>query len=109
VSVAVAQVLQGVPDPSQLRLAEKDGHTVITLGSRALFSFCADDLGMRNVALVTLTDLGFAGKDVAAVMGLTPQHVSVVRGRVRDEGAAGLVRDRGRPKVTGQVFGPLRV
>ncbi|HWS57452.1 MAG TPA: hypothetical protein VN257_02855, partial [Actinotalea sp.] len=71
---------------------------VITVGSRALFSFAAGDLGMRNVALVTLTDLGFAGKDVAVVMGLTPQHISVVRGRVRDEGTAGLVRERGRPK-----------
>ena len=97
-SVAIAQVLEGVPDPAQLRLAENDGRTVITVGSRVLVSFASGDLGMRNVALVTLTDLGFQGKDVAAVMGLTPQHVSAVRGRVRDEGAAGLVRERGRPK-----------
>lgn len=109
-SVAVAQVLQGVPDPSQLRLGQVGGRTVITVGSRVLFSFAAEDLGMRNVALVTLTDLGFAGKDVAAVMGLTPQHVSAVRGRVRDQGAAGLVGQRGRPKkVTPALVEQARV
>ena len=97
-SVAVAQVLEGVPDASRLRLVEVDGRRVVMLGARALFAFDAGDLGMRNVAVVALTEMRFRGQDVAAVFGLTATYVSEWRGRARDEGSAGLVRDRGRPR-----------
>ncbi len=97
-SVAVAQVLEGVPDASRLRLVEVDGRRVVMLGARALFAFEAGDLGMRNLAVVALTEMRFAGQDVAALFGLTPTYVSKLRGRARDEGSAGLVRERGRPK-----------
>jgi len=98
VSVAVAQVLEGVPDVSRLRLVEVDGRRVVMLGARALFAFDAGDLGMRNVAVVALTEMRFPGRDVAALFGLTATYVSELRGRARDEGSAGLVRDRGRPR-----------
>jgi len=98
VSVAVAQVLEGVPEASRLRLVEVDGRRVVMLGTRALFAFDAGDLGMRNVAVVALTEMRFRGADVAALFSLTPTYVSELRGRVRDEGSAGLVRDRGRPR-----------
>jgi hypothetical protein len=39
VSVAVGQVLEGVPDASCLRLVEVDGRRVVMLGARALFAF----------------------------------------------------------------------
>ncbi len=97
-SVAVAQVLEGVPDVSRLRLVEVDGRRVVMLGARALFAFDAGDLGMRNVAVVALTEMRFPGRDVAALFGLTATYVSELRGRARDEGSAGLVRDRGRPR-----------
>jgi hypothetical protein len=75
------------------------------VGSRMVFAYDTADTGMRNIAVVTLTQLKFEGKDVAAVMGLTPVYVSMLRGRARAEGSAGLVRDRGRrAKLTrGQV------
>lgn len=55
-----------------------------------------DDLGMRNLAIVGLTNAGFSCNDVAACFGLTPQYISMLRGRARDRGSEGLVRPRGR-------------
>ncbi len=96
-SVAVAQVLEGMPDPEHLHKIDIDDQVVIMVGSRVLFCFLATDLGMRNLAIVTLTELGFSGAAVAALLGLSPVYVSRVRGWARDQGSAGLVRERGRP------------
>jgi len=103
VSVAVAQVLEGMPDPAHLRRAEDGGHVMILVGSRVLFEFAAHDTGMRNLAAVTLTELRFPVGRVAALMGLTPGYLSTLRGRARDHGSAGLVKEMGRPnKLTGR-------
>jgi hypothetical protein len=96
-SVAVEQIFEGMPDPAHLRRIDTGGHVMIMVGDRLVFEYDGADTGMRNIAVVTLTQLRFASKDVAAVMGLTPVYVSMLRGRARDEGSAGLVRDRGRP------------
>ena len=96
-SVAVAQVLEGMPDPEHLHKIDIADQVVIMVGSRVLFCFPATDLGMRNLAIVTLTELRFSGVAVAALLGLSPVYVSRVRGWARDHGSAGLVRDRGRP------------
>ena len=109
-SVAAAQVLEGMPEPAHLHRVDSDGQTVIMVGDRVLFCFAATDIGMRNLAVVTLTGLKFAGREVAAVMGLTPVYVSMLRGRARDRGSLGLVRDRGRPtKLTGPQIAQARV
>jgi len=55
-----------------------------------------DDLGMRNLAIVGLTNARFSCNDVAACFELTPQYISMLRGRARDRGSEGLVRPRGR-------------
>jgi hypothetical protein len=96
-SIAVMQVLEGMPRPEHLHKIDIDGEVVIMVGARVLFCFPATDLGMRNLAIVTLTELGFSGVAVGAVLGLSPVYVSRVRGWARDSGSAGLVRDRGRP------------
>ena len=65
---------------------------------------------MRNVVVVMLTELGFTGVRVAEVMGLTPEYVSMLRGRARREGSAGLVRMRGRrPKLSPAQVARARV
>lgn len=66
-------------------------------GNVALAAYGDDDTGLRNMAVVTLTRLGFTGRRVAQVVGLTPEYVSELRGQERREGSAGLVRGRGRP------------
>src|SRR6266508_2678561 len=89
--------MEGVPEPRDLRVSVCDGWTLVTVGCRVVADYRSDDVGMRNVVVVMLTELGFAGVRVAEVMGLTPEYVSTLRGRARREGSAGLVRARGRP------------
>jgi hypothetical protein len=82
-----------------------EGQTAVSFGDKVLFCFACDDVGMRNMAVVALTDAGVQGKQVAAAFGLSAEYVSILRGRARTDGSAGLVRRRGRPpKLTaGQV------
>ncbi len=75
----------------------------MTLGRAVVYRYEADDIGMRNLAIVALTDAGRRVDEVAAVFGLTATYVSMLRGRARRDGSAGLVRRRGRPpKLTGR-------
>lgn len=86
-----------MPDPEVLRRVDSDGQSVILLGAQVLFSYEGTDVRMRNVAVVAVTDAGVACRRAAEVFELTPQYVSMLRGRARAQGSAGLVRRRGRP------------
>ena len=98
---ATQMILAGMPEPMDLRRTAQDGQNVITVGDRVLACYHDGDLASRNVAVVMLRELGFSGERVAQVVGLTPVHVSNLRGRARREGLAGLVRVRGRrPALT---------
>jgi Transposase protein len=90
-----------LPEPSLLRLVSSEGQTVVSFGDKVLLCFAGDDVGMRNMAVVSLTDAGVQGKQVAAVFGLSAEYVSILRGRARSDGSAGLVRRRGRPPKLG--------
>src|SRR5260221_10025919 len=98
---AVAAILDGMPDPADLHVHEHDGEVWVLAGSRVLASWRAGDSAMRNMTAVVLTGLGFAGKDVAAALGLSTVYVSMLRSRARSEGSAGLARRRGRPASAG--------
>ncbi len=74
-----------MPDPRDLRCAEHDGMTSICAGSALL------------VAVAVLRQLGFGGRMVAALMGLTENYVATLHNRVLREATPGLVRERGRP------------
>jgi hypothetical protein len=102
-SAAVAAILGGMPNPADLHVHDDGGQVAVMAGNRVLACYPAADAGMRNMTVVTLTQLGFAGKDVAAVMGLTPVYVSMLRSRAREQGSAGLVRERGRPAKLGRA------
>src|SRR6266851_8007756 len=92
VSAAVAAILVGMPEPSDLRLYRADGQCVITAGSVVLLAYGESDVVMRNLAISALRRLGFTGRRVAAVMGLTENYVATLHaGAVRD-GSAALVR-----------------
>jgi len=97
VEAAVAQMLEGMPGPADLRRFEHGGQEIIAVGSRVLFCYPAADAGMRKMAVVTLTGLGFKVGLVAQVMGLRREYVSRLRTAAAAEGSAGLVRPRGRP------------
>jgi hypothetical protein len=89
--------LEGMPEPAVLRLHTSDGQVLVTWGRVLVYRYEADDIGMRNLAIVALTDAGRRVDEVAAVFGLTATYVSILRGRARTHGSVGLVARRGRP------------
>src|SRR5262245_58946094 len=95
---AAAAILDGMPDPRDLRRAEHDGTTYISAGSALLSCYPSGDAGMRNVAVAVLRQLGFPGLAVAAVTGLTENYVATLHNRALREGLPGLVRNSGRPR-----------
>src|SRR5450756_2279468 len=101
VGVAVQAMLGGMPSPRDLHRVEVDGQVLITVGSAVLFSYDAADSGLGNLAAVTLPEMGFTGRRVAQVLGITEVYVSMLRTRARAEGSAGLMHRRGRPAAWG--------
>lgn len=89
--------LEGMPEPDQLRLLVSDGQVLVTCGRRLVYRYDEGDTGMRNLAIVALTDAGHRVDEVAGMFGLTATYVSMLRGRARTQGSTGLVRRRGRP------------
>jgi len=88
----------GMPESADLRTFVHDGRTAVMVGSRVLAVYDNGDLAMRNMVLVVLTELGFRGVRVAEVFGLTPEHLSTLRGNARRHGSTSLVpQRRGRP------------
>ena len=102
-SAAAAAILEGMPDPRDLHRLDSGGETAIFAGRVELFRFAEDDTAMRHVAAAALRQLGFAGQDVAAVLGLTPSYVATLHQRALREGTAGLVRAPGRPRETDEA------
>ena len=87
-----------MPEPVVLARMVCDGWCLVSVGRSLVYRFDVDDIGMRNLAIVALTDAGRRIGEVAALFGLTPTYVSMLRGRARVQGSAGLVRRRGRPR-----------
>src|SRR6266404_5898881 len=94
-SAAVAAILEGMPEPRDLRMHQADGRCVISAGSVVLFEYGAADTAMRNIALATLRQLGFRGRVVAAVLGLTENYVSTLHNAAMRDGSAALI---GQPR-----------
>jgi len=89
--------LEGMPESAVLRVLSSAGQTMVAFGRVLVYRYDSDDLGMRNLAIVALTDAKQPVKDVAAAFGMTATYVSILRSRARAQGSAGLVRPRGRP------------
>src|SRR6266851_2346244 len=94
-SAAVAAILEGMPEPRELRMHEAGGRCVITAGSVVLFDYDAGDTAMRNMALAALRQLKFPGRAVAAVLGLSEAYVATLHSAARREGSAALI---GQPR-----------
>ena len=76
-------------------MRQADGRCVISAGLVVLFEYDAADTAMRNIALATLRQLGFRGRVVAAVLGLTENYVSTLHNAAMREGSAALI---GQPR-----------
>src|SRR5674476_1415444 len=99
-------MLVGMPAPRHLHRVEVDGQVLICVGATVMFSYDAGDSGLRNLAAVTLPEMGFTGRRVADVLGITEEYVSMRRARARAEGSAGLMRRRGRPAARADASAP---
>src|SRR5450756_1047808 len=97
-------MLVGMPAPRDLHRSEVDGQVFVAVGATVLFSYAAADAGLRNLAAVTLPELGFTGRRAAHVLGITEEYVSMLRTRARAEGSAGLMHRRGRPAAWGPAI-----
>lgn len=100
-SLAVQTMLAGMPTANELCRSESNGRVLIAVGATVIFDFAVTDSGMRNVAAVTLPELGFTGRHVAQVLRITEEYVSILRGRARREGSSALVGRLGRPPALG--------
>ena len=110
-SAAVSAILEGMPEPRDLRMREHDGRCVITAGQVVLFEYAAGDIVMRNIALAALRQLGFGGRVVAAALGLTENYVATLHNAAKRDGSAALIRQdrRGGPgKVTAAQWAQAR-
>jgi len=85
-----------MPERWALERFEADGEVRVFWGPKMLAIFDKDDLGMRNVVAVSLTDAGISCKDVAQCFGLSVPYISMLRARRNERGSEGLVRPRGR-------------
>ena len=97
-SGATADVaFEGMPARSELCLSVVDGQWTIGFADKVLFRFEAGDKGMRNLAIVALTDAGVPGHEVATLFRLRPEHVSRLRTKAARQGSVALVPPQGRP------------
>src|SRR5680860_553919 len=95
---AVVEVaFEGMPARSELCRSVVDGRWVVGFGDKVLYRFDEGDKGMRNLAVVALTDAGVPGVEVAALFGIRPEHVSRLRTRAARRGSVALVPPQGRP------------
>jgi len=97
VEAAIVEELAEMPEPWRLNRSDVGEQVLVFRGPHLFASYEKRDLGMRNLAIVGLTNAGFSGGDVAACFGLTPVYVSMLRGRAKHRGSEGLVRRLGRP------------
>lgn len=86
-----------MPQPGVLQMHASDGLVLVSVGTAVLYRYEAGDTGMRNLAIVSLTDAGQRVDEVAAVFGLSATYVSILRRKAREQGSTGLVARRGRP------------
>ncbi len=90
--------LSGMPEPHRYWRTVQDGEVLVGYGPRVMFCFDERDQGMRNLAVVALTQAGVAGKEVAGLFGLSAVYVSRLRSRAAEGGSQALLPPRGAPR-----------
>ena len=84
-----------MPVRDRLVVVRCEGWVTVLCGRVMLARFEDGDLGLRNVALVSLTHTTFECRDVAAAFGLSATYVSTLRGwtapRFPDSGCRSLL------------------
>jgi hypothetical protein len=84
-----------------LRLLDCGALVEVRSGGYLITAYPKNDLGLRNLAIVALTESKVSGQHVADLFGLSPVQVSRIRADYRQHGSAGLAKKRGRPVLLG--------
>jgi hypothetical protein len=95
--------LEGMPAPYSYWRVCQDGEVLVGFGPRLLFRFDEQDVGMRNLAVVALSEAGVKGKTVAELFRISSVYVSRLRRRMLDGGSRALVAARGAPRKLSPV------
>ncbi len=62
-----------MPDPAVLRRVDSECQTTVLLAARVRFLYECDDAGLRNLAVVALSDAGVACRRASELFGLSPE------------------------------------
>ena len=68
--------LPGMPEPYRLSRFSADGETLVLRGPYVVGRYEDDDLGLRNLVVVSLRDAGHSGLEVAGCFGFSEEHVA---------------------------------
>ena len=88
-----------MPASLQLHLEAVGESVVVSYGGRALARYDQGDRGMRNLAIVSLTQAGVSCVEVGRLFGMRPEHVSRLRRQVSEGGSRALLPAMGRPRT----------
>ena len=92
-SLASAEPLLKVP--ATLDVTRAGDHQVVHVGATPIACFPVSDVAMRRHVMVQLAEAGaMKTVTVAEAFGVTPIYVSLLRGRYRQQGSAGLQAGR---------------
>jgi len=90
--------------PPILDVTRAGGHQVVHLGATPIACFPVSDVSTRRHVMVQLAAAGAVKTvDIAAAFKVTPIYVSLLRGRYREQGSAGLQAGRRGP------HGPIKL
>ncbi len=84
-----------MPEPYRYWRTVTHGEVLVGFGPRLFFCFDEQDQGMRNLAVVALTQAGVKGSEVAELFGLSREYVSGLRSRVVERGSGAAVAAAG--------------
>jgi transposase len=87
-----------MPEPYRLERVCSGGETIIKRGPYVVGRYEDDDVGLRNLVIVSLREMGHGGHEVACCFGLSVQYVSELRSRAKKSGSLGVVHEMGRPR-----------
>ncbi|MGH9070528.1 MAG: putative transposase [Acidimicrobiales bacterium] len=91
-------MLAGMPGPWEMWRRGAGSRVMVGRGPVVLFNYDADDLGMRNLVMVALSDAPVVkNKEVAALFEVSSEHLSRIRTRVALGGSGALCPAQGRP------------
>lgn len=100
--LANTEYLLSVPPTFDVTLA--GDHQVVHLGATPIASFPVSDVSTRRHVMVQLAEAGAVKTvNIAAAFNVTPIYVSLLRGRYREQGSAGLQAGRRGP------HGPMKL